>query len=179
MNKFSKFINICVMIVASSLLLNGIDLGQDNAIQIPLEKVKTDVGGLAKSLNRADTLDKKIIYSTLKEYLKNNPGIYGAAVALAPKEENGKTVKSAPYVYWSGDKLLEKDLIDSYDYTAENQKWYNDPVKLKKAMWSQPYFDKGGGEVWMMTYSIPVFTRGKNPKLVGVVTSNIKMPNNK
>jgi hypothetical protein len=37
-------------------------------------------------------------------------------------------------------------------------------------VWSEPYYDAGGGEAWMVTYSVPVYSSRKNPRLIGVVT---------
>ncbi|HEX7237341.1 MAG TPA: SpoIIE family protein phosphatase, partial [Gammaproteobacteria bacterium] len=44
-------------------------------------------------------------------------------------------------------------------------------------VWSLPYFDAGGGETWMVTYSVPFFRRvAGNPRaLAGVVTADLDL----
>lgn len=30
-------------------------------------------------------------------------------------------------------------------------------VKYEDGIWSKPYYDCGGGNIWMMTYTVPFF----------------------
>jgi hypothetical protein len=131
---------------------------------------------LAKEVRRKTVLDKEASFQMLSDYLNNNPRIYGAALAFAPKKKGETLIKSSPYVHRNGEQLIRKDLIESYDYTGSDQKWYVVPVNRKKPVWSKPYFDRGGGDSWMVTYSIPIYTSGKRPRLIGVVTSDLLIP---
>lgn len=140
------------------------------------KKVERELSAFAKDLSRERRLEKKTVFALLTKYLRKNPQIYGAAFAFAPREKKGKLIKSSPYVYRSGEKFIEKELMDSYDYTAPDQKWYVAPVKLGKPAWSEPYYDRGGGEAWMTTYSIPIYSGGKVRRLIGVVTSDVLIP---
>ncbi len=141
-----------------------------------VKKVVRQLGAFAKEVSQKGDLDKKTVLAMLTEYLRRNPYIYGAAFAFAPEKKDGKLIKSSPYVYRNGEKFIEKDLIDSYDYTAPDQEWYVTPVKLKKPVWSEPYYDRGGGEAWMITYSIPIYSGGKVGWFIGVVTSDVLIP---
>nr|HPG32116.1 cache domain-containing protein [bacterium] len=114
-------------------------------------------------------IDQKDMYPVLKNFIEKNPGIIGSAFAFSPKEENGTQIKTCPYVYKSNGTIMEKDLINSYDYAA--QKWFAEPVSLGQSKWSEPYFDDGGAGVNMITYSIPVYTADK--KLIGVLTADL------
>jgi hypothetical protein len=138
-------------------------------------QVEDALGVLAKSIAGKAPVDDKSAFALLKLHLSKNPDIYGAAYAFAPVKKDGKLVKSSPYVYRSGGKFIEKNPIDSYDYTVQD--WYVLPVKAMKAVWSEPYFDKGGGEAWMITYSIPIYSGGKPARLIGVLTSDLLIPN--
>jgi hypothetical protein len=40
-----------------------------------------------------------------------------------------------------------------------------------KEIWSEPYFDAGGGEIWMKTLSIPI---RKNGVVIGVATTDMR-----
>lgn len=120
--------------------------------------------------------DDKTAFALLKNFLEKNPYIYGAAYAFVPVNKDGKLIKSSPYVYRSGGELIEKNLANAYDYTV--QRWYVLPVKAGKPVWSKPYFDEGGGNAWMITYSVPIYS-GENPaRLAGVLTSDLLISGN-
>ena len=40
------------------------------------------------------------------------------------------------------------------DYTTWD--WYRTPMETQKPHWTKPYFDKGAGEIQMVTYSVPI-----------------------
>ncbi len=128
--------------------------------------VEKELSSLADEFLAEATLNKKFVYFRLKKYLRAKPHIYGAAFAFAPERK-----KSSPYVYRSGIKFVKKDLNDSYEY--ESHDWYASPVKHGQAVWSDPYFDEGGGEAWMKTYSIPLYSDKGKKMLIGVITSDV------
>jgi hypothetical protein len=178
----SKCFMVCALLIGFFSLSSGsLFAGDPTTVQGRVDpaikaKVEPVVRALAREFAHSGNLDKEIVFAMLTNYLWKNPGIYGAAFAFAPVKEDGKEIKSSPYVYRSGDKLIEKDLINSYDYTAPDQTWYTVPVKLGKPAWSAPYYDKGGGEAWMITYSVPIYSGEKERRLLGVVTSDVLIP---
>lgn len=132
-------------------------------------------------------VEEKMIYQLLRQNVSQNPFIYGSAAAF---EEYGfKTDKKlfCPYVYRrdagpgeaskdparksdSGD-LREIDIArDAYDYRQAD--WYRLAKESGKPIWTEPYFDKGAGNVIMCTYSAPLFRDGK---FRGVVTADIRV----
>jgi len=94
----------------------------------------------------------------ITQYLEGTP-FYGSTVTLLSEDE-GVAVCS-PYVYRSGGgdglKSLEatNSLMDA-SYGINEQQWLRVPVDTKKAVWSDPYFDEGGGNIEMETYSVPI-----------------------
>lgn len=139
------------------------------SVEAALEAFAAEIVRQGEEIKSADA------YNLLKGYLARNPGIYGAALAFAPAKVNGRMVKTAPYVYRSGVLFMEKNLYKNYDYTAPNCLWYTDAVQQGRPVWSAPYFDRGGGETWMTTYSIPIYTSVPERRLIGVVTSDIRI----
>jgi phosphoserine phosphatase RsbU/P len=111
----------------------------------------------------------------LARAVRENPEIYGAAFAYAPEKVSGKTQLAAPYVYRKGEQLVFKDLgAGSYRYDVWD--WYTLPRDLERPVWSEPYFDEGGGGALMVTYSIPVFDgSGTAGKLVGVMNCDVSL----
>ena len=134
-------------------------------------KVEAALTPFAEEL-AAKPLDAGTISDLLTDYLKKNPFVYGTAFAFAPAEKDGKAVKLSPYVYRKGDQFIRKDWEVAGDEYTEAE-WYAEPVKQKKPYWSKPYFDKYGGEINMITFSVPIYTKDAEPKLIGVVTSDV------
>ncbi len=181
-SRFRIFLAAWVLFPAGLILCSGpaVAAAAANSSAKPepnvVKKVEWELRTLARKMAELESIDKETVFAMLANYLWKNPEIFGAAFAFVPVVKDGQEIKSAPYIHRSGDQLIQKDLSNRYDYTAPEQKWYARPVKNGKPAWSEPYFDKGGGEAWMTTYSIPVFTGGKERRLVGVITSDVLLP---
>ena len=119
--------------------------------------------------NKDFTLNE--IENILKLYLENNPDVFGTAFGYNPNFSDTLNLK-CPYYYKGKSDLKRIDLANkNYNYT--HWEWYKTPVETKKPYWSNPYFDKGGGEEYMITYSCPIYTA--NDKLLGVFTNDIQL----
>ena len=88
----------------------------------------------------------------LQVYLEDHPAFYGSAVALLDKSGN---ITAIPYVYRTSDGYDSRDLASpQYNYDLESQEWINLPLAANASVWTSPYFDAGGGEIWMITRSV-------------------------
>ena len=113
------------------------------------------------------------IIRVLQDELRASPHIYGSAMAFAPGAGNGKPF--APYVYRKNGRFEFVDL-GAGDYGYESQDWYLIPRETGKASWSDPYYDEGGGEAMMCTYSVPFFREaGGQRTFAGVVTIDVQL----
>ena len=83
--------------------------------------------------------------------MEANPAFFGAAAALV---DPSGAVSASPYVYRTGSGYTSKDLATP-DYGIEDQQWFAMPLSRQRGGWTDPYFDAGGGEVWMVTRSVP------------------------
>ena len=100
-----------------------------------------------------------------RNILQNNPTIVGTAIAFEPYYYKEKGRQFSPYSYRDGDSIKTKQLgTEKYDY--HNKEWYKVPFSKGEGHWSEPYFDEGGGEMVMSTYSFPV--RDDSGKIVAV-----------
>ena len=64
-----------------------------------------------------------------------------------------------------------KDLATGgYDYASTP--WFTEPMRRKASTWSDAYFDEGGGEIMMVTYSAPVMKGGR---AIGVLTADFAL----
>jgi sigma-B regulation protein RsbU (phosphoserine phosphatase) len=78
-----------------------------------------------------------------------------------------------PYVYREGGALRRKDLAAG-DYPFESHDWYQLPRELRAPVWTEPYFDEGGGESIMVTYSAPILSEDGR-SCVGIVTGDLAL----
>jgi len=112
------------------------------------------------------------LYFAQENLLKLNPNIVGAAVAYNPNYEPKKGQPFSPYAYRDSTGIHTKQLNDqSYDYL--HQEWYLQPIEQGKGVWSEPYIDEGGGDIPMITYSLPL-TNDKG-EIYAVQTADISL----
>jgi sigma-B regulation protein RsbU (phosphoserine phosphatase) len=136
-----------------------------------IEKVAFNFSFVAKD----DMGNREHLKKLIREIVGNNEEIFGSCVAYAPEVKRGDTMYFAPYFCRSGDSLLYRDLADTnYFYPAWD--WYRVPAKSKNSVWSEPYFDEGGGNEIMSTYSVP-FYRGDSSaaSFMGVITADVSL----
>ena len=88
----------------------------------------------------------------LRSYLQDHPSFFGNAAVLL--DRSGAVITS-PYVYRTADDYATTDLATP-SYNIEAQEWFTDPLAANAGGWTDPYFDAGGGDVWMITRSVPV-----------------------
>jgi sigma-B regulation protein RsbU (phosphoserine phosphatase) len=119
--------------------------------------------------NKDYTLNE--VENILKIYLQNNSDVYGSAFGFNPYYSDTLNL-SSPYYYKSKAGLIKTDLADiNYNYIEWD--WYKIPAVTKKTYWTEPYFDKGGGNAYMITYSSPIYSN--NGRLMGVYTNDINL----
>lgn len=103
--------------------------------------------------------------------LDANEILYGNSITFAPGFYQSKGEYYMVYSFKDKNGTIDSDQIGGYDYDYFTMEWYLGAELLGKPYWSEPYFDEGGGDAMMATYSVPLF--GKNGRFIGVVTGDI------
>ena len=113
------------------------------------------------------------MYDVTKRLLQNNEFIYGCAVAFEPNYFPSEGNHFSPYSYRdeSGEIKSMQLGTDTYDYHYMD--WYQIPKLLNKPYWSEPYYDEGGGEKMMTTYSKPLYD--SKGKLYAIITADLSL----
>jgi phosphoserine phosphatase RsbU/P len=115
--------------------------------------------------------DEEELNKYLKRVVSDNPHIYGAAIAFEPYRFNKKLRHFSPYYYHNEDEVQFVQLgREEYDYLQQD--WYRIPKENMKPVWSEPYFDEGGGETLMTTYSVPFYMYNS---FAGIATVDISL----
>jgi phosphoserine phosphatase RsbU/P len=106
----------------------------------------------------------------LRTNVSDTKTAFGAAVAFEPRAFAPDRERFSRYVCRSAQDhgVIVRDL--AYDYTAWD--WYRLPRESRKVVWTEPYFDRGGGEILMCTCSAPFF-RGE--EFQGVATVDVSL----
>ncbi len=156
---------------ASARNLVSSTVNRIDAVLAPVQKVPENLACFLE--NNAGS--KEEVISLLRAVVERNQDIYGATVAFEPDAFGKDRGHFAPYFYRTKAGLEFSDLgAPSYDYLSKD--WYRIPKELGRSQWSEPYFDIGGGNILMSTYSVPFYkTKGGKRYLAGVVTADISL----
>ena len=113
------------------------------------------------------------MYAITERLLQNNSFICGSAVAFEPDYYASEGHYFSPYSYRDENgKICSKQLgNETYDYHYMD--WYQIPKLLNESYWSEPYYDDGGGEMMMTTYSKPLYDEFGN--LYAVITADLSL----
>jgi sigma-B regulation protein RsbU (phosphoserine phosphatase) len=127
--------------------------------------------------NNADIVERNYseardLSDLLLSILDRNPAVFGSTLALEP---DGGHAGFAPYYYRKEGRTEYKDLAAT-DYNYRNWEWYKKPRELGRPYWSEPYFDEGGGNALMTTYSSPLYyIKDGKPVFFGVLTADLSL----
>lgn len=143
-------------------------------LQIPLREVEQIPNILARFVGKRDP-NYSEIRKVLQQIVLDEPYVYGTCMAFEPYAFVTDSLYYAIYSYQGANGIRTKFLGGrSYDYFSMD--WYSKAKELGKPVWSEPYFDMGGGDTLMCTYSVPLFRdiKGKET-FIGVITLDLSL----
>jgi len=183
--------HILLITAAMFLLANGIVAVSSHVI-IREEAIRNATSQLRSTIHSIETImtgietsvktlewtvyenrnDEKALYRITQECLRSNPDICGCAIAFEPGRFPGKEM-FAPYSCYRDDGSIEsKDLCtDTYDYRSMD--WFMIPKLLSHVYWTDPYYDEGGAELTMTTFSRPLYD--ENGELFAIMTADMNL----
>ena len=111
----------------------------------------------------------------IRGILTSWPEVYGSTIAIEVDDADHATKPFAPYLFRRAGAIAYSDLAsDQYKY--RELPWYRRAADGQRPVWSLPYFDAGGGETWMVTYSVPFYRKLAGVRnLAGVVTADLDL----
>lgn len=155
---------------------NGALLAQSTAgrISAQLQATAKVTETVAATLEDADMRESDLRDLT-RRILFSNPGIFGSAIAFEPHAFQAGRRFFAPFSFRQ-DSHVTSTTLGGADYNYFAMDWYQLAKELNQPIWTEPYFDEGGGRALMVTYSAPfarVTPRGL--QLTGVVTADVNL----
>lgn len=145
----------------------------DNALRGVVHDQHNFVAMLEKTPRLSNRQVREMVYTNVAR----NDEIYGATISFEPFASPDKRKLFAPYFFkrLNGSIGFADLSSDGYDYPVRD--WYQQPRTLKAPVWSEPYFDEGGGNVVMTTYAVPFYRpgRGGQRRLAGIATADVSI----
>ena len=126
--------------------------------------VQATMGDVHVNLNNPD-----MFYGIVSRLVSNNSHIVGSAIAMRPGYFPDKDKLFAPFAYPENKDLQgqPRTKLLPYDYTKQD--WYAIPFEKDSAIWTEPYFDKGGSDLLIRTFSQPIHDQsGRCPCTLGL-----------
>ena len=193
MSSLSAQLSLFILILTTSLLVTIVILNYNSSRKlVHKESIEHAQAALDNTVLRIDNLLNSVetavenVALALKENIDNPDYLYGitrylvrseeyvcgSALAFEPNYLPEKGHFFAPYSYRSGDTIISKQLGNE-DYDYHYMDWYQIPKLLNQPYWSEPYFDQGGADAIMTTYSYPLYD--DNGKLFAILTADISL----
>ena len=150
----------------ANLLLNSTIL----KIEKVLEEVQVATNNMAWIVQEHIS-DSAYMYNITRQLVACNKTITGSAIAFEPNYYSGVH-------YYSPFSFKEKGDIKSIQLGNENYDyhyydWYQIPKLLKHSYWAEPYFDEGGNNQIISTYSVPLLD--KNGNVFAILTADVAL----
>ncbi len=120
------------------------------------EGVEKALDAFARDLNARPIVPAELP-ARIRAYLSSNPSFFGSTVTLLDASLKATT---SPYVFKKGVGYADSNLIDDKTYGIDSQPWLVPARDSKTSTWTEPYFDAGGGDIWMKTRTVPLLRDG-------------------
>jgi phosphoserine phosphatase RsbU/P len=131
----------------------------------------------ASMIESGENLQKEIkdVLVDNMQNINDHPEIYGMSIAFAENTFEKDKKFSMYYAYRCGRKIkMAEPAGPNYNYFHYN--WFTMPKILNRPIWSEPYFDKGAGDIIMTTYSVPFYrTVNGKKEFWGVATVDLSL----
>ena len=181
MSKLGLTFKMTVLVVAGAILVFAVLLGEtylsslgNNTGTGPAECQEHGQGHGVQELNRNSglwprfpkisvsawrtaSLTRQQLLDLLRRTVAENKEVFGSTAAYEPHAFDERLMAFAPYFYKSADGVKYSNLAQA-DYNYFKWDWYREPCSTGQPVWSEPYFDEGGGGILMCTYSVPMFS---------------------
>ncbi len=151
--------------------LSSATVGKIDSILGAAAKIPENLASSLESTEYTEAELEKLLRSTVEK----NPEIYGSCIGFEPNSFRKDLEYYAPYA-WRENGNVRFNNIGSKKYQYFYWDWYQIPRHLGRPMWTEPYFDEGGGNIIMSTCSVPFYRTVDGKRLFrGIVTVDISL----
>ncbi|MEI6436114.1 MAG: SpoIIE family protein phosphatase [Bacteroidota bacterium] len=190
--RYSLFFLVAIMII----LFFPLVIGYGFSSILLLEKAKTEATILTKQtvaqfenvLQPTELVPQTLVqamenpnisYSEVlriaRDFIIHDPFVFGTCLAFEPYLFNRDQYWCAPYAFEKNGKIQTR-VLGSGNYDYFKMDWYRLPKLLNKPVWTEPYYDEGGGDTLMCTYSTPIYRKINGQRtFTGVLTMDVSL----
>jgi sigma-B regulation protein RsbU (phosphoserine phosphatase) len=113
------------------------------------------------------------LITILQDWALSDTLVVGGCIGFEPYYYPEKGKYFMPYVTRTlGNKTVSK-YLGGADYDYFNMEWYRVAVTAGHGVWSEPFYDDGGGDVMMISYVLPI--RDDSDRIVGAMTADMSI----
>ena len=144
-------------------VIKGVEENAGNLTRSIVHKIESVLLGVEKVPRNLATLVERVPFEELnllyllQSTVAANPDIFGSAIAFEPYAYSPEKLYFAPYCYRLQDNHTRVVFLGGEFYQYFYLDWYQVPRELKQPIWSEPYYDEGGGNAIMATFSVPFY----------------------
>ena len=117
--------------------------------------------------------DPDYMFRITGELVQNNPFIIGSTVAFEPNFFPSKGFYYSAFSCKDAKGGTKRIQQGGENFKYHGMAWYRVPRETGKSSWCEPYFDEGGAEVMMCTYSVPL--KNSDGNVYAVLTADISL----
>lgn len=120
-----------------------------------LNRVSSVAEDLALTIESGAVATEELLEAHLRHLVEGRAEIFGSCAAFEPESFVPGKFYYAPYVHRQPAGGVAFVQLGNPEYNPYRWEWYWRPKSEDKPSWAEPYFDEGGGNVLMTTYSVP------------------------
>jgi methyl-accepting chemotaxis protein len=173
---FSYYYYDTLQFVVNDVKEKAKEITRSNILEIDqkMQLVERNVQVLNDYIYSQD-LKPEAIKKMLETTVKNSPFLYGSHISLEPYILNDTSKYFGIYYYKGNNETKYMDLADS-SYKFWDWDWYKNSKISLKSEWTEPFYDVGGGNIYMTSFTKPIYieTNG-GEKFAGVIGTDISL----
>jgi phosphoserine phosphatase RsbU/P len=169
-------------LASEDAVFKAVEENARNLTRSTINEIETILVGVEKvTLQNASLMENyaygsEDLYHLLTRTVSGNAEIFGSAIAFQPYAYEPDLYYFAPYSFHDHKGSITLVFLGSEDYDYFAMDWYRLPEERDRPLWSEPYYDEGGGNIVMATFSVPFYKNVHGRKTFrGVITADISL----
>ncbi len=170
-----------LLVYAASMMVREVQADATNITNLTISRIETvihPIEEVTQTMAQGVFVDGQTYSEVMRmsrAYVKASPVVFGSCMAFEPYVFSKDKYFYAPY-YSETKEGYQERILGSKKYNYFELDWYKTRKVRDTAGWSEPYYDKGGGNTLMCTYSVPFYRKKNDEKtFAGVLTMDISL----
>lgn len=117
--------------------------------------------------------DSNTLNAIVEQWVRRDSLVMGGSIAFEPNYYPSRGKWFMPYVFIDSTGIAIHKQLGGKHYDYFHKEWYTAAKASDSGTWSEPYFDEGGGQIYMVTYSYPLHDTHGN--VYAVITADVSL----